>query len=214
MNAFFFKFRRFLRMVLLCIATCCLLFAILLSSIYIAILLARSGTATLPADCAIVFGAAVYRNAIPSPAMERRMKTAVSLYHSGDIRRLIVSGGKGREDDRTEAEVMRNQAEAFGVDPQHIVLEPRARSTWENIQYARDLTYDCNEVIGISDRFHLARIEYLSWRQGWGELQTMPAGERPPPASEWRSTHREVFALLYYLFLLDRIFPGLPSSVQ
>ena len=169
------------------------------------------GTAQLPADCALVFGAAVYGYDTPGPAIVRRVGKAAALYRDGQVKTLILSGGigKGSGVSDSEASVMRAHAVALGVDPKDIVLEPASHSTWENLLFARPLTEGCEKVVGISDQFHLARIELLSWRQGWGELDTIPAEERPPVLHEWRSTVREVFAMLYYAFYLDAIFPGL-----
>ncbi len=169
------------------------------------------GTANLPADCAVVFGAAVAGYDLPGPAIQRRVGTAADLYHAGHIRRLILSGGVGKGSGLSESEaiVMSRHAVQLGVDPAHITLEPDSHSTWENLRYSRNLTNGCESVVGISDAFHLARIEFLSWRQGWGELDTVPATQRPPERSERQSVQREVFAMLYYAFYLDRAMPGL-----
>ena len=57
---------------------------------------------------------------------------------------------------------------AQGVDPDRITLEEEATSTWENLVYARPLVSDCSSIVGISDRYHLARIQYLAELQDWG----------------------------------------------
>lgn len=165
------------------------------------------GSYQLPADCALVFGAAVYGHNVPGPAIVRRISTAAALYKEGSVRRLILSGGVGRGNRESEASVMRLQAMDRGVDARDIVLEEQAHSTWENILYTRPLTDNCNSVIGVSDGYHLARIDLLAWRQGWKELQTYPAVERPPEESERRSQIREIFAYMYYLLYLDVLLP-------
>lgn len=173
------------------------------------------GTAELPADCGIVFGAAVSGYNTPGPAIVRRVGAAANLYREGKVRRLILSGGmgKGRGVSDSEANVMRTQAIELGVDSDDISIEPASHSTWENILYSRPLTEGCSSVVGISDQFHLARIEFLSWRQDWAELQTVPAEERPPVALEQRSIVREVFAMIYYMLYIDRVFPGIQRSI-
>lgn len=170
------------------------------------------GSYQLPADCAIVFGAAVYGHNMPGPAIVRRISTAAALYKEGSVKRLILSGGVGSGNRQSEASVMRLQAIARGVDERDIVLEEQAHSTWENVLHARPLTDNCNSVVGVSDGYHLARIDFLAWRQGWKELQTYPTVERPSEENERRSQIREIFAYLYYLLYLDVLFPTLPPQ--
>lgn len=172
------------------------------------------GTADLPADCAIVFGAAVYGQNLPGPAITRRIEAAAALYHEDKVQKLILSGGKGIGVRESEAQVMRTLAQQLGVENADIVVEDQSHSTWENILHARNLTQGCNSVVGISDQYHLARIELLSWRQGWSELQTVPATDRPPEESEKRSIQREVLAYLYYVLFLDKLFPDLPAQMS
>lgn len=172
------------------------------------------GTAELPADCAIVFGAAVYGQNLPGPAIKRRVEGAVNLYKKGDVKRLIMSGGKGSGVRTSEAEVMSTLAMDNGVRAGDITIEDQSHSTWENIAHTRNLTQDCESVVAISDQYHLARIELLAWRQGWSELDTVPAEDRPPEESEQRSITREILAYLYYMMFVDYVMPDLPARAS
>jgi len=158
----------------------------------------------LPADCAIVFGAAVYGNRLPGPAIVRRVSTAAELYRNQQVNRLILSGGKGEGNTRSEAQVMKTEAIGQGVRASDITLEEESHSTWENILYSKNLTSGCKSVVGISDAYHLARIELVARRQGWGVLKTIPAGNRPAAEKEQKSALREVFAYIYYALYLDK----------
>jgi uncharacterized SAM-binding protein YcdF (DUF218 family) len=151
--------------------------------------------------CGLVFGAAVHRNSLPGPGIERRVATAAKLYKEGILRHIILSGGKGSQDVESEAAVMRDVAIADGISANDIVMEDQSRSTWENLVNSRPLTGSCTTVIGISDRYHLARIEYLASLQGFRGLQTVPADMDVPWTFEIKSFSREVAALLYYLML-------------
>lgn len=187
--------------------------AVFLGGVYVSITSQFDGSAELPADCALVFGAAVYSLNIPGPAITRRVAAASALYREGTVGRLILSGGLGTGNRRSEAEVMRALAIEQGVRPSDIILEDQSHSTWENIEFAQPLAADCGSTVAVSDQYHLARIELLSWRQGWGDLQTIPAQTRPPEGSEKKSMFREVLAYSYYLLYLDYFFPGLPRHV-
>lgn len=204
---------RFLKALLITSVITAVFSAALVASIYGIIYAHFDGTAALPADCGIVFGAAVYGQNLPGPAISRRIEAAAALYREGKIQRLIVSGGKGIGVRESEAQVMRTLAQQLGVEHSDIAVEDQSHSTWENIQYVRDLTRDCASVVGISDQYHLARIELLSWRQGWSALQTVPAIDRPPEESERKSVMREVLAYLYYVLYLDTVFPDLPAQM-
>lgn len=163
------------------------------------ILLAFPGDAVLPAECGLVFGAAVHRTDDPGPGITRRTSTAARLVHEGMVDRLIFTGGRGAASNESEAAVMRSVAMRRGVDPDLITLEEQATSTWENLVYARPLVSDCSSIVGISDHYHLARIQYLAELQGWGELPVYPADNPPNDAFTMRSVMREVAAMFYYM---------------
>lgn len=160
------------------------------------------GNGTVPADCALVFGAAVY-GSVPSPAITRRVSTAAALYRDKKVKKLILSGGRGEGNRQSEATVMRREAIELGVSANDIAIEDQSHSTWENLLYSKNLTSQCSSIVGISDGYHLARIELLAERQGWENFGTIPAAIRPPEASEHRSVLRETFAYLYYALWMN-----------
>lgn len=186
----------------LCI-TAVLSFATALSIVYAHF----SGSGTLPADCAVVFGAAVYGNSFAGPAIVRRVASAADLYRRGLVSTLILSGGRGTGNSQSEAQVMKTEAVAQGVRSEDIILEQNSRSTWDNLLLSRPLTSPCTSVIGISDRYHLARIELLASRQGWDDLKTIPVAIRAENDREKRSIFREAIAYVYYALHLDVLFP-------
>lgn len=163
------------------------------------VILAFPGDAVLPAECGLVFGAAVHRTDDPGPGIMRRTSTAARLVHEGMVERLIFTGGRGAASNESEAAVMRGVAMRKGIDPDVITLEEQAASTWENLVYARPLVSGCRSIVGISDRYHLARIQYLADLQGWGKLTVFPADNPPNRLFMIRSVTREVIALLYYM---------------
>ena len=156
--------------------------------------------------CALVFGAAVHRGALPGPGITRRVGTATRLYHEGILQHIILSGGKGEDGMASEAEVMRDVALENEIPAGDLTLEDQSRSTWENLLNSRPLTGSCTSVIGISDRYHLARIAYLAHRQGWEDIRTLPSDLEAPWYFEVRSISREVAALLYYM-VITHVYP-------
>ncbi len=170
--------------------------------------------------CGIVFGAAVHKGALPGPGISRRVRTAARLYREGILQHIILTGGKGEPGVESEAAVMRDVAVREGVAAGDLALEEKARSTWENLLYSRPLTGSCTTVIGISDRYHLARISYLAHVQGWEDIRTLPSDWESTWPFEMKSVGREVVALLYYM-IITHIFPldeiaqhGIPDEYE
>lgn len=156
--------------------------------------------------CGLVFGAAVHRSTLPGPGISRRVATAARLYHEGILQHIILSGGKGEDGMASEAQVMRDVALQLNVAAGDLTLEEESRSTWENLLNSKPLADSCTLVIGISDRYHLARIGYLAGVQGWEDIRTLPSDVEPPWPFELKSISREVAALLYYMFITN-VFP-------
>ncbi len=171
-----------------------------------------AGNASLPVDCAVVFGAAVSRGSQAGPAITRRVAAAADLYRNEQIDRMVLTGGRGEGNTSTEAEVMQRVALQQGIARDDITLENSARNTWENLINSRNLTEDCSSVVAISDQYHLGRIRLLAWRQHWFDLQLYPAQDSEPAAGIQRwSFQREVFAVLYYGLFLDHVWPLEPA---
>lgn len=206
--------RRYLRrllLVLLLMITCGFAIAMTLTAIVVAqfngsaepALLEISGGQGSSGEyvCGIVFGAAVHQGDLPGPGIHRRVATAARLYQEGILEHIILTGGKGGEEVASEAEVMRGVALSRGIAAGDLSLEEQARSTWENLLFSRSLARDCTTVIGISDRYHLARIAYMARVQGWENFFTLPSDREATWPFEVKSTGREVVALFYYMLL-------------
>lgn len=158
----------------------------------------RSGTSDGTAECAIVFGAAVRGTDLAGPGLYRRVDTAVRLYQEKKVQRLILSGGKGSEGQESEAAVMQRLALDAGVPLSALSLEEESHSTLENLANSKPLLTDCDTIVGVSDGYHLARIEMLADRVGLPLLRTIPADRSPNLTFELKSIAREIAAYLFY----------------
>lgn len=146
----------------------------------------------------LVFGAAVHSQTQPGPGIRRRVDRAANLYVNGATPMVILSGGKGDGVRDSEAAVMRREAMRLGIDPDHIVLEDQARNTWQNIENTAEISQNCTSLYGISDRYHLARIQFLAFRQGREFAGFLPASYHPYFWFEVRSVIREALGIVYY----------------
>ena len=170
------------------------------------VLQGMTGSGIDKAECGLVFGAGVVPlrdkngvmvGSVAGPGIQRRTETAARLYTKGKLKRLILTGGKGEGMRRSESAVMRDVAVNAGVDPLDITLEDQSTSTRENLLNSRPLTRDCESVLDISDAFHLSRIHFLAWQQGWN-LPTYPVEETINPRFETWSIIRETLGILFY----------------
>lgn len=196
---------RALRVVAAGTATLAIIFAATAFFSFVAILSGFDGTGGLPADCGLVFGAAISGRNTAGPAIVRRVDGAAALWKEGQINTLILTGGKGDSWRLSEGAVMRQQAIRDGVDGRDILVEDSARSTKENLANSRFLVEKhCKTVVAISDQYHLARIRLLAKRAGWGSLPTYGVPDRPAQQGESRSVMRELAAYMYYALGADQ----------
>jgi SanA protein len=108
---------------------------------------------------AIVFGAEVKRDGTPSTVLRDRIETAVALYKSGKVEKLLMSGDN-RFVDYNEPEAMRQYARTLGVPDSDIVLDYAGRRTYDTCYRAKEI-FGLSSAILVTQRFHLARALFL-----------------------------------------------------
>ncbi len=121
-------------------------------------------------DYVIVLGAEV-RGSKPTPSLYYRLCGAMEILALNPDSTAIVSGGQGEGEDITEAQCMRDWLVAQGVDPNRIIMEDKATSTMENLEYSFDIIRslgeepDGNTTI-VSSSYHLFRAKSMAERLG------------------------------------------------
>lgn len=99
-----------------------------------------------------------------------RMGLALATLEHGGGGRLVVSGHRG------EAERLAGLA-PVGTE---VVIEPRARSTWENVEYSLEALGGAERIAIASDFFHARRA-----RDHLRELNVDLAGRVVPAHRQW-----------------------------
>ena len=75
-----------------------------------------------------------------TPLLRGRVDRAYDLWVKQDKKGVFVpSGGRGTDEEISEAEAMARYLRSCGVPDSAIVLEDRSTTTWENLTYSRDL---------------------------------------------------------------------------
>ena len=161
---------------------------------------------TRPADAAIVLGASVYDNS-PSPVFCERINHAVDLYNDGYVETIIMTGGVGEGNIRSEADIAREYAEQQGISAESIYIEENSKITDENLRNAKAIMneHDLDTALIVSDPLHMKRAML------YAHDHEMKAYSSPTPTSLYRSWKtklpflaREVF--YYSVYRLVRLF--------
>jgi len=113
-----------------------------------------------PKPVAIVFGAGVYPDGRLSPVLEDRVYTAVQLYTTGKVRKLLMTGDN-RTLDYNEPQHMREYALALGVPDEDIVLDYAGRRTYDSVYRARHI-FGVDSAILVTQAYHLDRAIFTA----------------------------------------------------
>ena len=118
----------------------------------------------------VVLGAAVYGDR-PSLTLVRRLEGALDYLETYPDSLVIVSGGMGPGETVTEAEAMRDWLRGHGIAEERILLEDKAASTAQNLEYSfaiireRGDEPDGNVAI-VSSAYHLYRAKSMAKLMG------------------------------------------------
>ena len=117
-----------------------------------------------PWPAAIVFGAGYWPSGRLSDALADRMEAAISLYQSGKVKRLLLTGDN-RFADYNEPAAMAQYAERRGVPREALVLDYAGRRTYDSCYRARAI-FGLEQAILVTQAFHLPRALYTCDRLG------------------------------------------------
>ncbi|MEJ8854656.1 YdcF family protein [Variovorax robiniae] len=120
------------------------------------------------ADAALVLGNRAYLSGEINPCLTNRVDRGIELARSGQVRQLVVSGGKDTEDARIEAQVMEAYAREVGFTGT-VLQESQSSSTRQNLAMSWPVleAAGVKRVIVVSDPYHLWRIERLARASGF-----------------------------------------------
>jgi uncharacterized SAM-binding protein YcdF (DUF218 family) len=123
-----------------------------------------------------------------------RFIQAARLYHSGHVKRILVTGGNAislSKKDYNEADFIAENLEDLKVPREHILLERQARNTLENASFTKlilDSTGNSSNLL-ITSAIHMPRAMKIFLKAGI-PVQPFPCNYRVLPmdtAFTWRS---------------------------
>ncbi|MBS4177807.1 YdcF family protein [Lederbergia citrea] len=185
---------------------------ILLFSIFMALVIVYFGALQLKmsqyskleapenADYIIVLGARV-KGSVPSLALQARIDAASQYLKENENTIAIASGGKGHNEDISEAESIKRELVKQGIHEDRIVMEDQSTNTYENIAYAKALIPGkASTGVVVTNNFHIYRSINIARDIGL-DLAGLPA--ETPLIAIPRSYSREYLAITkYYLIKL------------
>ena len=125
----------------------------------------------------IVLGCQV-RGDRPSKMLARRINTAYEAMQRYPGVMVVVSGGKGGDEDISEAECMKRYLVDKGADPARIIMEDKSTTTFENIQNSFAVTDPLGlgrDVTIVTDGFHQYRASLIAKKMGAAEVTAISA---------------------------------------
>ena len=152
----------------------------------------------------------------PSQLLKDRLDTALDYLNGLDSPiPVIVSGGQGLDEPVSEAASMADYLIEAGYSEAYIYLEDNSHNTAENLGYSAALLESLSldpaedEILIVSNGFHLTRARMLADRFGYGHVSTLAAPSSHLP-SRISMFFREPLALVKS-FLFDREMPQIAT---
>lgn len=118
-------------------------------------------------DVIVILGCRL-RGQTPSVFLRARTLKGADLYKQGYGRWIIVSGGRGENEDISEAEGMKRILISEGIPEEKIILEDKSYNTSQNIEYSNKImkAKGMKTAVIVSNDFHLRRAWILSKKNG------------------------------------------------
>lgn len=154
-------------------------------------------------DYLILLGAGVDGDE-PSLILQDRINEAYRYLSANPDTICIVSGGKGDDENLSEAQCMFNHLTAMGISADRIWMEDKATSTVENMEYSLALleakTGSRNGKLGVlSSEFHLFRAKLIAKENGISPIFVAATTSNKIVLVNYMI--REIFVLWKYLII-------------
>ncbi|PJJ60642.1 YdcF family protein [Hymenobacter chitinivorans] len=126
------------------------------------------------ADVAVVLGNTVNPDGSLSERLRQRLDCGLRLYQTGRVRRLLVSGGLGKEG-FYEGSKMREYLRQQGVPDSLIVVDNKGNTTELTVRNTLHLqdSLGFRSLIAVSQYYHLSRTKMLFRKAGFPRISSV-----------------------------------------
>ena len=125
----------------------------------------------------IVLGCKV-RGTTPSLMLAKRIRAACAVLEANPDMVAVVSGGKGDDEDISEAQCMRQELIRMGIAESRIIPEDRSTTTSENLRFSKELLAEhgiTGDLYLATDSYHEMRAQVLARIEGLPECWPVSA---------------------------------------
>ncbi len=171
---FWLKPRKFPKGLLIFLRSCVAALLILFFAVEGIIFFGGMKTPEAGLDCIIVLGARV-NGREPSGALRNRIEVAGQYLQANPDTIAVLSGGRGTDEEISEAQCMYENLIAMGIDPGRLIMEDNSTDTSENMRFSRALIPENTETIGIvTNNFHMFRSLAIARKEGLENISGVP----------------------------------------
>lgn len=111
------------------------------------------------AEVVIVPGAFVWQNKIISDIFQDRLETAIKLYKTGKVNKILISGDHGKNN-YDEVNTAKNYLLEKGIKSEDIFLDHAGFDTYDTLYRAREI-FQISSAIVVTQKFHMPRVIYI-----------------------------------------------------
>ncbi len=146
----------FLKIYLLLFALICgVVYCFILSDVY------KNQNKFVPvsSDYIVILGHSITSDGEPSPWLLKRLEQGLTIYNDGYADKIVVTGGMPKNFETSVASVMGNWLIKQGVPTQNIIFEEKAKNTYENLKFTKELIDADPEpkILVVTNDFHIYR---------------------------------------------------------
>lgn len=149
-------------------------------------------------QAAVVFGASVINNSVPSKVLQLRLDRAIELYNQ-DIVNLIIVSGDRRENNYDEPEVMQQYLINNSIPISSIRKDVSGENTLKTCKSVKN-DFNLSEIIVVTQDFHIPRAYALCTLTGLN-VAIAPAESSSRPVTVI-GTIREYPSLMFNLLVV------------
>lgn len=127
------------------------------------------------ADYIVVLGAQVRGERI-TKSLAKRLDAAYDYLMENENTKVVCTGGQGPGEDVSEAYAEKKYLMEKGISEERIIMEDKSTSTYENLEFTREIIGDNNVKIAIvTNNFHIYRAVMLGENVGFKNVEGIAA---------------------------------------
>lgn len=163
----------------------------------VSVCMARAAGKAPEADPTLVVLGCQVKKGRPSLMLQERLDEARSYLEANEDCICILSGGRGEDEEISEAECMYRYLRECGISPERLVQEDQSASTRENLRFTQEILEERglgNRIAIVTNEFHEYRASKIAEKLGL-DAYAVPARTYWPLFPTYLV--REWYAVLY-----------------